>query len=92
MNPKGLVGGKSALPNLGQQPALPNNTAVRIVQPEEEVSEQALVPTYPYFEEDPTLAMVENSHFVSSSTPAMPEIGASYQMDHQTHMFVLIEA
>ena len=56
-NPRGFnnsnlpMGGDKAMLVLGQQPPLPGNVVVRLVQTEEEPNEQALVPTYPYYEE-----------------------------------------
>lgn len=49
--PSAHPGGERAMPILGQQPPLPGNATMRIVSPEEEGNEQALVPAYPYFEE-----------------------------------------
>ena len=50
-NPNLPMGGDKAMPMLGQQPPLPNNVAVQLVHTKEEINEQALVPTYPYYEE-----------------------------------------
>ena len=36
---------------LGQQPLFPGNVVVRLVHTKEEPNEQALVPSYPYYEE-----------------------------------------
>ena len=52
-NPNIPMGGDKAMPVLGQQPPLPGNAAVRLVHTEEENNEQALVPSYPYYEESP---------------------------------------
>ena len=76
------------MPVLGQQPPLPRKAAVRIVQPEDGENEQALVPAYPYYEEDPTLAIIENNHMIPPQMLAMPKMEASYQMDHKTLMFI----
>ena len=65
-------GGEKAMPVLGQQPPLPGNAAVRIVTPEEEGSERAMVPVKPYFEESlDDLAYVNMNNIVQdpSYTP-----------------------
>ena len=62
------MGGERAMPDLGQQPPLPRNAAVRIVQPEEEIEEQALVPAYPYYEEDPTWAIIRKHSLDATPT------------------------
>lgn len=88
VNPNIHVGGEQAMPILGQQPPLPGNAAVRIMQPEEEGSEQALVPSYPYYEEDSTTAMIDNTHMMPSSASILPKMETSYQMDHKMLMFI----
>ena len=50
-NPNLPMGGDKAMSVLGQQPSLPGNATIRLVHIEEEPNEQALVPTYPYYEE-----------------------------------------
>ena len=50
-NPNLPMGGDKAMPVLGQQPPLPGNAALRLVHTKKEPNEQALVPTYPYYEE-----------------------------------------
>ena len=50
-NPNLPMGGDKAMLVLGQQPPLSSNATVRLVHIEEETNGQALVPTYPYYEE-----------------------------------------
>lgn len=46
---------------LGNQPPLPGNAAIRMVQPNEEEYDGALVPTTPYYEEEPEMGHFEVS-------------------------------
>ena len=50
-NPNLPMGGDKAMLVLGQQPPPLANAVVRLVHIEEEPNEQALVPTYTYYEE-----------------------------------------
>lgn len=75
------------MPVLGQQPPLPRNAAVRIVTPEEEGNDRAMVPVHPYFEEIPNEAAHASMQMVQEQ-PYAPEMEASYQMDHNTLMFI----
>ena len=46
------AGGEKAMPILGQQPPLPGNATVKIVPPEEEGHEKAIMHVQPYFQEN----------------------------------------
>ena len=81
------AGGEKAMPGLGQQPPLPGNATVRIVTPEEEGNGRAMVPVQPYFEEIPDKTAYANMQMVQDPSYA-PEMEASYQMDHNTLMFI----
>ena len=76
-----------SMPVLGQQPPLPGNAAVRIVIPEEENNDRAIVPVQPYCEEIPDEMAYANTQMVQDPSYA-PEMEASYQMDHNTLMFI----
>ena len=75
------------MPILGQQPPLHGNAAVRIVTPKEEGNDRAIVPVQPYFEEIPDETAYTNMQMVQDPSYA-PEMEASYQMDHNTLMFI----
>ena len=77
------------MPVLGWQRPLPGNASVRVVHNEEEPNEQALVPTYPYYEERQS----ERPSKMFSTLPATAssshqDIETSYQMDHNTLTFI----
>ena len=77
------------MPVLGQQPPLPGNAAFRVVTPEEEGNDRAIVPSHPYFKEIPHEAAT--AHASMQMVPERsyaPEMEGSYQMDHNTLMFI----
>ena len=83
------MGMERALPVLGHQPPLPRNAALRLVQPDEEGYEQALVPMPPYYEEKPDVGYTENTQtFPMPSLSHLSEVETSYQMDQNTLMFI----
>ena len=81
------AGGEKSMPVLGHQPPLPGNAAVRIVSPEEEGNDRAIVPVQPYSEESHDKTAYSQMQMVQDPTYA-PETEASYQMDHNTLMFI----
>ena len=73
---------------LRQQPPLPGNAAVRLVHTEEETNKQALVPTYPYYEESQGERPQDMYTSLLATTSSSKDIETSYQMDHSTLMFI----
>ena len=76
------------MPVLGQQPPLLGNVVIRLVHTEEEPNEQDLVRTYPYYEESQSEQPSDVFSTLPASTSSSEEIEASYQMDHNTLMFI----
>ena len=72
-----LMSGDKAIPVLGQQPPPLGNAAVRLVHTEEENNEQALVPSYPYYEENLEERLQDTYHSIPATTPSNPELEAS---------------
>ena len=68
---------------------MPGNAAIRVVTPEEEGDDRAIVPIHPYFEEIPHEAATAHAsmQMVSEQSYA-PEMEGAYQMDHSTLMFI----
>ena len=87
-NPNLPMGGDKAMLLLGQHPPLPGNAAVRLVHTEEENHEPALVPSYPYYEESPEERQQDTYQSIPATTSSNQELEASYQMDHNTLMFI----
>ena len=82
------MGGDKAMPVLGQQPSLLGNAVVRLVHTEEETNEQALVPTYPYYEESQQERLQDPYTSIPATASSSQEMETSYQMDHNTLMFI----
>ena len=82
------MGGDKDMPVLGQQPPLPGNAPVRLVHTKEENNEQALVPSYPYYEENSEERLQDTFTSLPSTASSSQELEASYQMDHNTLMFI----
>ena len=61
---------------------------MRLVHIEEETNEQALVPTYPYYEESQEERLQETDTSIPATASSSKELETSYQMDHNTLMFI----
>ena len=87
-NPNSPIGGDKAMPVLDQQLPLPGNAIVRLVHTEEESNEQALVPSYPYYEESQSERNLDMFSTLLAIASSSQEIEALYQMDHNILMFI----
>ena len=61
---------------------------MRVVHTKEETNEQALVLTYPYYEESQVERLQDTYTSIPTIASSSQEMETSYQMDHNTLMFI----
>ena len=81
-------GMERAQPVLGNQPPLPREAAMRLIQIEEQGHEGILVPISHYGEEDHTSSSNQVPFPMEAMDPEGIVLEGSYQMDHKTLWFI----